>query len=81
MNRKKKQFLRCYQIVKLAFKSIFYQTDFFQLVDNEIRNVDEESTTNAIITEESPPQTSSKSSSSSKKTSSSAKTKKKNTKK
>ncbi len=44
-----------YNIVKIAFKSIIYKTDFIKSVRNEINNVNEESTSNAIVTEESPP--------------------------
>lgn len=66
-----------YHIVKLALKSILYQKDFMELVENELNNVNEESTTTKIVTEESPP-----SQTSSKKTSSNnGKTKKKSSKK
>jgi len=71
-----------YNIVKVAFKSIIYQTDFIKSVRDEIHNADEESTSDAIVTEESPPQPPSEPSSSSKKSSSpNDKTKKKQTKK
>lgn len=45
-----------YQIVQLAFKSIIYQRDFIQSVQDEIHNVSEEGTSSAIVNEESPPQ-------------------------
>ncbi len=83
INRKRKLSLFSffsYQIVKLAFKSIIYQTDFIKSVQDEIHNAVEENPSNKIVTEESPPFT--ESSSSKKKTSSTnGKTKKKNTKK
>ncbi len=75
-------FFCSYKIVKLAFKSIIYKTDFIQSVRDELHNADEESTSNSIVTEESPPKPPSESSSSSKKGSSTnGKTKKKHTKK
>lgn len=59
LNKKKKQFLRCYRIIKLAVRSIIYKTDFIKSVEDELHNVNEESTTKKIVTEESPPKASS----------------------
>jgi len=64
-------FCSSYNIVKIAFKSIIYKTDFIKSVRNDINNVNEESTSNSIVIEESPRENKG----------SNDKTKKKNTKK
>ncbi|CAF1262070.1 unnamed protein product [Adineta steineri] len=84
--KKRRQFLRCYHIIKLAIRSIIYKTDFIKSVKNEINSAIDESDSDGIVTEETPPQpptsTESSSSSSSKKSSSTnGKSKKKQTKK
>jgi len=70
-----------YHIVKLAFKSIIYRTDFIQSVQDEIHNVNEESSSSAIVTEESPPPSTEPSSSTKKSSTNNGKNKKKNSKK
>ncbi|CAF3889955.1 unnamed protein product, partial [Adineta steineri] len=83
--KKRRQFLRCYHIIKLAIRSIIYKTDFIKSVKNEINSAIDEPDSDGIVTEETPsqPPTSTESSSSSSKKSSSTngKSKKKQTKK
>ncbi|CAF4323830.1 unnamed protein product, partial [Rotaria sp. Silwood2] len=40
---------------QIDFKSSIHQTDFIQLVEDEINNVEKESITHTIATEEFPP--------------------------
>jgi len=56
-DKKKKQFGRCIQIVRVALKSLVKRENFMDLVEKEIYNAEETaSNENGVVTEESPPQ-------------------------